>query len=1507
MRSINSIKKLLAAVLVAALICTCVPIQGVGATKTFAEENLRDFVINDDGELIEYTGSGGDVVIPYGVTCIDYSAFENCSGLTSVIIPRGATSIAGGAFKGCSGLKSVTIPEGMEMIGWYAFENCSGLTSITIPKSVMYIFDAFRGCSGLTSITVAKGNRKYDSREDCNAIIETEYNKLIAGCKNTVIPEGVTSIGYSAFDGCSGLTSITIPEGVTNIDESAFEGCSGLENITVAEGNSKYDSRDNCNAIIETESNTLIAGCKKTVIPKSVKGIEDDAFNGCNGLTSIIIPKGVTSIGNSTFWDCSSLTSVTIPIGVTDIGSYAFGNCSSLTSVTIPEGVTNIPAGTFYGCSDLTSITIPKSVKNIAYATIDACEIELEGAFDGCDKLTTIKGKKGSYAESYAKENGYKFETIEDGDVSNKLESVIYSYGNKSIDLLTTAHSIESTHKPFNIICTSTDNASVTKYELYSGDKKIYESTDGKFENINASKFTSGKDVSIKVYVNGKAVTTQLFLEVKDKKPLLKSTLELGGSGVSFTLDNDVPLVGGSNIKLNFPEIPISAIIEDGKIKVGINIKEEELYSSNSYSGVTTTTKKKSMKQKISDWKKDLIKADYIGRDANIKKYLEKANLKADVPFVSTKADFTVFGYLEGEWSDSLESISGEIVVAIKKTSTFQHQFVSQIPITVNCSVTAEGEADGTIKLDVVNDKVSGELALDLSMAIEPYAGIGAGTWLSIGVYGQAKGGVDFTLLSSEEKNDDEKDLDIYMSGETGIKGYFAKKELFRHALFSMEDLKKTDMGKYINDENQLMIYSRNKNSLCNKKSKWKTAELLDNTYVWNKAETSVYLSPAIDGSNTHTATLVENAYGAAEPQIITVGNTTLVAYLDNDESRALPNQTVVKYAAYNSESGKFSDSKIALDDSTADYKPQLFTDGVDIYLYYLDSTRVYSGNDDPDIEDYAGTFSVTVAKYDTVADSFIKLGTISRDNHYCYAPTLANTENGLLLAWAENESNSVFGLTEDNSINYSIFSNGNWSEPKSISTALKSITSLAAGEFNGTETIAYSMDLDNDFTTTDQKVYLVDDSEKVTESIEGSVSNIQFAKLPNLSQSVLAFNLNGAVAYIDDTTAKTVELFDENTMDSASEFTIQDNKIYYLKTSNDNSRDICCAIYADGQWRNIILADESDYVDAFSVSNGMLIYLLTDASLEENNEIMTSSTIKLLSSTEISNLTINSVDFDSLNINAGSDLELEMYITNNGTKAVNNPMVSFYLDGDANSYQSTQLSCSINPGETVKKNVTVTAPKYFYNAVYSVKIEESGVNDIKEEDNIAEVDLSKTELEINTEYKIIEGEKLLAVYVSNISNVPSVADVLITDSDGNIVYTQKNVYVPANDSKNIFMVIEDDLLKGKKELVLTVAVSAKEEEYYLCNNMCEQRIWEIKTWEPVVADILPGDANLDNKVDLSDAKIVLKAAVGIINITGNEYKAADVNKDGTVNLKDAKVVLKLAVGIPVDIYAASV
>lgn len=255
------------------------------------------------------------------------------------VIPDGTKVISDGAFSECD-LRSVNNPSSVVQIGKEAFCYCYELSSIKLPKQLKEIGEEAFSCTKLRSIA---------------------------------IPDSVTVIGEKAFANCRELESIIIPKNVVDIGRGLFMGSKKLSSVIVDENNPVYNSRENCNAIIENETGTLIVGCHTTSIPNGVKKIGVWAFRKCEGLASIVIPEGVTEIENGAFNECKNLKTVVIADSVTKIGNYAFQYCESLVSVVLPKHLEKLGENVFEGCNSLKEINLPQNLKRIGGNAFERC------------------------------------------------------------------------------------------------------------------------------------------------------------------------------------------------------------------------------------------------------------------------------------------------------------------------------------------------------------------------------------------------------------------------------------------------------------------------------------------------------------------------------------------------------------------------------------------------------------------------------------------------------------------------------------------------------------------------------------------------------------------------------------------------------------------------------------------------------------------------------------------------------------------------------------------------------------------------------------------------------------------------------------------------------------------------------------------------------------------------------------------------------------------------------
>lgn len=294
-----------------------------------------DYTTNSGAVTITgYNGPGGSVTIPktidgLPVTSIGNYVFMMCARLTSVTIPNNITHIGQAAFQACNGLTSATIPNSVTSIGDLAFGGCWSLTNVVIPDSVTNIGNrAFSSCTYMSAIRADALNPFYSS---VDGVLFNKSKTILIQCPggkagSYAIPNSVTGIGDSSFEGCLSLTNVNVPSSVVSIGNLAFFRCTSLTSVK---------------------------------IPESVTSIGSSGFESCWILTSVIIPNSVTSIGDLAFHSCGSLTDIIIPKSVTRIGNRTFENCASLKAVHFQGNAPSLGEDVFNAADDTTIYYLP--------------------------------------------------------------------------------------------------------------------------------------------------------------------------------------------------------------------------------------------------------------------------------------------------------------------------------------------------------------------------------------------------------------------------------------------------------------------------------------------------------------------------------------------------------------------------------------------------------------------------------------------------------------------------------------------------------------------------------------------------------------------------------------------------------------------------------------------------------------------------------------------------------------------------------------------------------------------------------------------------------------------------------------------------------------------------------------------------------------------------------------------------------------------------------------------
>ena len=1002
--------------------------------------------------------------------------------------------------------------------------------------------------------------------------------------------------------------------------------------------------------------------------------------------------------------------------------------------------------------------------------------------------------------ERYVYDDGNIAETFDSTNLGHEtlsINAVNYIYAVKNVDVKNNAHSIEHSHKPFKLVCDPGQSKEfISKYILYYDGKVIAESTTGEFENIDPKPLEIGKSFVVEaVGEHNSSCKITLLLTIAEDSKFNPQRLYLGGKeGFSLTLSNDVPVIGGKPINFSLPDLPISVILEDNVVKIGVNILEKNLYSSNpdANNEWNSPLKPDNIKNVFENYEEDVKKGDFL-HNMSCYNFMNNRNLGASVPMVDKNITFSVAGYIEGAYcSDSISKLSGKIVIGVagKVSSTWQYYVPVAsivIPVVITLDASVSGTLIGEISYDFERSEVIGFIGASATVSLDLFGGVGAGRWLSVGVYGSVSLTTDFNIISNDPARPSGCS-GVYLYGEAGFQAWVLRKQ-YRIALVTTGDLRKKWPDK-VDDQGRLILYKRSTSGASYAYEPVYDLESLsddEQLLAFMDFETMASVSSSLSGGFMGTGVIVDDAYQGAAPQMVSAGGVTIIMFTDSDTTRPELDQSMVKYVIYDDVSETVSEMYPLDDDSTADASPMLYTDGNDIYCVYLNATTTFAS--DVDMDEYTSMFDVCVSRYDVDSNKFVSLGTVNSNTGMCYSPSIQFTPQGMVVMWVENENKTFMGLDNSNVIKTALYTEGGWLEENVVASNLNHVIDVDVAHSGE---VAWVIDLDNDLQTQNHALYTSNGGR-----IYGNISDISYETLPGYGKESLVYCLDGGL--FADKGDSVEKILESGTMDPIGGFSFYKNDLYFVKTG-DEARNLMRAVKSDkdnkwyiGDNTGLVAGDAPDYtyVDSFSICKDKVVTLVSKSTpvTDVNGEVAdfdVTSQIRMVND-ERSDLELNNIQFENDDIFSDSLIPVVLTVTNEGSKVENGFKVKA---GDYSEY----VNCTIMPGETIDVQEYISSPD---NITISTDVDVEIISDdniAPDEDCIKHFDINVSDIDVELTYAI---DKKVHVVITNDSSIDGTFDYSLVDYKDKTLDTKSGISLDAYDSVEYIVDVTPDRVTG--------------------------------------------------------------------------------------------------------------
>ena len=866
----------------------------------------------------------------------------------------------------------------------------------------------------------------------------------------------------------------------------------------------------------------------------------------------------------------------------------------------------------------------------------------------------------------------------------------------------------------FYISCKAASDTNVARYELWQGAKKIAETTSILFNGLSSDKFSSGGGCFIRVVAkDGTQVDTNINLQFKKASINKTTSLSISSSKVSFKLGDEIPYVGGQTINISLPiSVPITTVVDDnGKIQIGFNINE--------YGGKTEAEQIQKAKELLSDYR--TFSRYNVGEfTPGQKKFFKDITNKAK-PFTFFKdGEINVLGYAEADFNSS--TAKGQIMIQgkIDACKYGYNTWVWVVPVTVQIKLGLEGDLIGEIEYDWANATLKGgQLDFKPSAELEAFGGIGVDKAIGVGAYGKAKLELLWRILGIPQGVQS-----VDLTGELGVKAYLAWAE-WRKAfayntwhLYSANNVRSQSSDE-ASESAWLSLYDAD------------AYQIHDLDYLEEESEWMGCPIMLLDDSASANLTpLLTDTYRNAQPTLAAADDGLYAAFLRADSTTGDVYVAVTKYSNGAWANPIRVDSTAVMDGTSSLCVDE---DGI-VWLAY---SQTETGYDNTSLLDYAKKQSIVVGSIDPDTLAFTQAASYTGSN-YAHLQRIALIDNVPTLVWADSsvsDDDSVLWSTSSN-LYTATYTNGQWSSAQLLTSIDQPVLQLAAGTQSGNPAVAYVVDEDGDYNTTEDKnLYCWANGSKVTlaQGIQGKVT---YGILPGESQAGFMWNSEGSLQTAGGKSVDAAGI--------TSEYAVTDDRIYY-SASDGNGAHLTAVIYDNGTWSlPITMTGGERYLENLSVvqwnNNDYVMGMDTLATIT-TNEVEDAKNLVWSQVMPTSDLRLDGVDYDAEGVIAGKAVPVTLSVTNTSDHTITS------IDVNQNGQVFTK-ACTLKPGENAELMMSVDCPAAL--TEYTFSICETGTTDFSPQDNTGSIGIGYADLSVELIDQRIGTQCSLLAYVSN-------------------------------------------------------------------------------------------------------------------------------------------------------------